>query len=187
MNFEPSKFLRNVEIKVRGRTALLVFGMGFLTLLFWLAMRDYAGHPTFSVVIASVVVAVVFCLLLLGVLGKPRPEEMPAKSAVQVGPFGFFFARGISSQEDLMQVIRQWNAIQKLPPPSALVKGSAARQEDYCELSPVEADKFVEEVEKGVEATLQREAHRLAKELGEKLLSEATKPQIEGKAEAPPE
>jgi len=187
MSFDFGKALQNLEIKFRGRAALMASILAVLAVMFWLVVRDYAAHPIFSQVISYVILGLIFLILIMAEFGKPRPEEVPEKSVLQVGRIGLFFAKGLSSHQELIQLVRQWSGIEKLPPPSSKVQGSATQEDNYQDMSAAEAEKFILDVEKGVEQAVAREAQRLFEQLQKELPAKPERPRLEGKGGAPTE
>ncbi len=185
MTFEPSKLLQNVELKLRGRTALLVSALAVLAVLFWLVLRDYAIHPLLSQVVCYAILGSVFLVIIVAQFGKARPEEVPEKSILQLGPIGLFFARGLSSQREMMQLIRECSGIEKLPPPSSRVQGSPTDEKNYQDLPLTEANNFVAEVERSVQNLFAVEAQKLLAQLQKELPAEPGQLRIEGRAEPP--
>jgi hypothetical protein len=181
MSLNLDKMLQNIEVKFRGRGALFVSILAALAVLFWLVLRDYAQHPLLSQIICYAILAIVLLIIFMTQFGKPRAEDVPEKTVVQVGRVGMFFAKGLSSQEEIVALVRQWNGIVKLPPPTARVRGSATQEKHYEDLSKGEAEAFVEQVEKSVQAMLAREAEKVSSEL-QRVLSGSTAPQIEKEA-----
>jgi hypothetical protein len=103
---------------------------------------------------------------------------VPEKTVMQVGRIGMFFAKGLSSREELMGLVRQWNGIEKLPPPSSRVQGLATQEKNYQGLSQAEAEKFVAEVEESVKGMLAREAQRISEQLEMGLHGVPSAPQL---------
>src|SRR5260370_22060632 len=136
MSFEPHKFLQNIELKLKGRTAFLALGEGVLVLALWLLLRSYSEHPLFSTIGGSVLLAAILGFLGIGLLGKSRPEEEPEKSITQVTQMGVLIARGITSHKELIQIMRQNSGICRLPAPTHQVRRSAANPSNYVPLTP---------------------------------------------------
>src|SRR5690349_1262971 len=99
MSFEAGKFLQNVELKLKGRTAVLGIGEGVMAVALWVVLRDYALHPLFSTVSALCLLVGILGFLALGLLGKARPEEVPDKSFLHVDQVGVYVAQGIGSHK----------------------------------------------------------------------------------------
>jgi hypothetical protein len=164
MNLDLLKTLRS-EAKLRGRTAFVVAGVAALTIMFWVIMKDYELHPVFSMVIASVILIATIIMLAYGAFGRPRSEEEHEKAIVQIGPVGILMAKGVSSQGDLVQLIKEFSGFQTLPSPSARVVGSATSEKDYRDLKETEAEELSAEIKKGVEETILDEAQRISKDI----------------------
>lgn len=181
------KLLQTIEVKLRGRGALFVAILAALAVMFWLILRDYAQHPLMSQIICYAILLFVLVIIFMTQFGKARAEEVPEKTVVHVGPVGMFLAKGMSSHEEIVALVRQWNGITKLPLPSSRVRGSATQQKDYEDLSESEAEQFVEQVEKSVQAVLATEANKLAAELQQPDAASSKVPQLQaetGKGEA---
>ncbi len=154
MTFEPGKFLQNVELKLWGRTAIFAIGQGAMLVGLWLFLKDYSIHSLFSIVGGSVCLAGILGFLLMGLLGKARPDEIPAKSLTNIGQLGITIIRGIGSHKEMLQIMRQVSGMQKLPPPSFRVIGSAGNKQNYNPLTDEQANAIVEQIEQGVEKLL---------------------------------
>ncbi len=154
MSLDFSKLLQNLEVRLRGRNALLFCVITALTVMFWLALRDYTSHPILSTGLAVGIPIVLIVILMLAFLSKPRPEEVPPRSLIQLGRF--YFASGMTSQQDMMELVRNLSGISPLPPPNAKVDGSAANEKDYVPLSPAESDAFVSGVQRQIQEELAR-------------------------------
>ena len=156
----------------------MVSVLGVLALLFWLVIRDYAQHPILSQIFCYAILAFIFLIAIMTQFGKARPEEVPQKTVVQVGRVGMFFAKGLSSQEEMMELVRQWNGIEKLPLPNSRIRGSATQEKNYEELSLPEAENFSAEVEKSVKAMIAREAQRISAHLDPALPADPPVPKL---------
>jgi hypothetical protein len=154
MSFEPGKLLQNVELKLRGRTAVLGIGEAVMVVALWVVLKDYALHPLFSTVSSISLLVGIVGFLALGLLGKARPEEVPDKSFLHVDQMGIYVAQGIGSQKDLLHLMKQIAGMKTLPPPSHLVRGSATNPADYVPLNSSQAAEIVRHIESGVEKLL---------------------------------
>lgn len=154
MTFEPEKFLQNIELRLRGRTAFLAIGSGALVLTLWVVLRSYSEHPQFSTIGGYVSLAAIILFLAIGLLGKSRPEEEPEKSITQVTKMGVLIARGVGSHKEMIQIMRQNSGISRLPAPTHEVHGSAANPANYIPLTPEQSAKLIENIERQVEETL---------------------------------
>lgn len=154
MSLDVQKTFQNIELKVRGRTAIVVCGFGVLGFTFWDVLRDFALHPLFSVIFSAGIFASMLILIGFGLWGRTRPEEVPPKSVFSVDRMdtSIFVAQGIGSQKELLQLLRQ--TIRRLPTPSAQVNGSARNEKDYAPLTPSQADAVVAKIEEGINAQL---------------------------------
>jgi hypothetical protein len=171
MTFEPAKFLQNVELRLRGRAAILVAGEAAFVVSLWLLMKGYSDHPIFSTVGASLLIFAMFGFTGLGLLGRARPDEPPEKSLTHVTQLGVVIAQGIGSQRDLVQLIRELNGMKRLPPPTHSVRGSATNEADYVPLSDEQSHSLVEQIEQGVEKYLE--------EAVKDAIGQAERPQLE--------
>ena len=80
MKFDDlGKALQNIELKLKGRIALVALGVGAMLIALWLFLRDFSIHPTFSIVCCSGLLLAMLGLLLLALLGKATPDETAAK------------------------------------------------------------------------------------------------------------
>jgi hypothetical protein len=165
VSFSLDKLWQNIEVKLRGRGALMVAILAVLAVIFWLVIRDYSQHPMLSQIVCYAVLSFIFLIAIMTQFGKARPEEVPEKTVMQVDRIGMFFAKGLSSREELTGLVRQWNGIKKLPPPNSRVQGVATQEKNYEELSQSEAENFVAQVEESVRGMLAREAQRISAQL----------------------
>jgi hypothetical protein len=186
MTWEPEKFLQNVELKLRGRTAILVAGEATFVVSLWLMMKSYSDHPVFSTVGGSVLLLAMLATLALGLLGKTRPDEVPEKQLTQVTQLGVVVARGIGSHKDMVQLLREFSGLKKLPPPTHTVRGSAANEADYVPLTVEESDALAEQIENGVEKLLE---DSVKKAIASDKFVQLSKPDVDAEsrsAESPP-
>jgi hypothetical protein len=105
-------------------------------------------------------------VVVLAFFSKARPEEIPPRSLVQFGRF--YFASGMTSHQDMMDLIRKVSGVETIPPPAARVAGSAGNEKDHIPMSPSEASQFVADVEKGVQEQVAQLAKNLISQSGEK-------------------
>jgi hypothetical protein len=171
---ELGKLFQNIEIRVRGRTAIVVCGTFVLAFGLWVILKDYALHPLFSDVAGGSSLAAICLLLGVGLLGGPRPEEVPPKSFLTVNKVGVVVAHGIGSHADLMDVIREISGIRKLPLPSAITTGAAADESSYKALTPDQANAILAETEKGIQDLISAAAEGMVA---------ISQPQLEGVSE----
>jgi hypothetical protein len=115
MKFEPGKILQNIELKLRGRTAMVAVGVGVMAVLFWLLMRDYNAHPLFSAIWGTGLLVGILGFLALALLGKTRPEEVSDKSFMHVDQLGIYVAQGIGSHKDMVRLMREVSGLKKFP------------------------------------------------------------------------
>jgi hypothetical protein len=181
MSFNLEKLIQNIELKLRGRGALVAAILIVLTVMFWLVLHDYGQHPIFSQIFCYAILAIILLIIIMAQFGKAQPDEVPEKTVVQIGRVGMFFAKGLSSKEEMMAVLRQWNGLEKLPPPSSRVRGSAAQEKNYEDFSATEADEFVKQVEETIQATLTSEAQAGFSQLQKELAASSSSPQSEDK------
>jgi hypothetical protein len=172
MSFEPGKLLQNVELKLKGRTAVLGIGEGVMVVALWVVLKDYALHPLFSTVSSLSLLAGIVGFLALGLLGKTRPEEVPDKSFLHVDQMGIYVAQGIGSHKDLLHLMKQITGMKTLPPPSHLVRGSATNPADYVPLNSSQASEIVHQIESGVAKLLTDFVKQTTAEGGERQLPE---------------
>jgi hypothetical protein len=148
MKFEPGKILQNIELKLRGRTAMVAVGVGVMAVLFWLLMRDYNAHPLFSAIWGTGLLVGILGFLALALLGKTRPEEVSDKSFMHVDQLGIYVAQGYGALNEGSQ----WP--EKIPAPSHFVKGLASNPNDYVSLTSDQANAVIAKVESGIEKFL---------------------------------
>jgi hypothetical protein len=185
MSFDFPKLFRNVDIRLRGRTALVACGLAVLALMFWVVLRDYGSHRLLSTVVACTILLAVMAALFIGLLGRTRPEEVAGKLTVQVGPFGTIFTSGAWSQPELVELLRELGGAKQLPAPAARTDGPASEPQGYRELSAGEAEALAAEVERGVEALIAQQAQKLLAQMRAALPSPPSRLQIEGGDEPP--
>jgi len=151
MKFEEiGKLFQSIELRLRGRSAIVAIGAGILVVALWLMMKDYAAHPMFSAIAASCLVGGLLIFLGFGLLGKTRPEEIPDKSFMHVDSMGIYVAHGIGSHRDMVHLMRHVFGLKKLPPPSHVIKGSASNPENYVALTAEQSRAVIAKVEEGI-------------------------------------
>lgn len=131
MSIDASKLLQNIEVRLRGRGAVIAAGATGLTVLSWLVLRDYSLHPALSTTIAALAAAVLTVVILVSTLAPTRPEDKPTASLVQVDKLGIMIATGLTSEQDLKHMLRAYSGIGALPPPDALANGPSSKEESY--------------------------------------------------------
>jgi len=171
VSLELGKLFQNVEVRVRGRTAIVVCGSVVLGFGLWVVLKDYPLHPLFSAIAGATALGAICVLIFVGIFGSTRPEEIPPKSFLTVNKVGVVVAHGIGSQTDLMEFIREVSGIRSLPPPSALARGAAADETTYEALTPDKANAILDETEKGIQDLFATAA---------KGMVGAVRPQLEG-------
>jgi hypothetical protein len=154
MKFEPGKLLQNIELKLRGRTAMVAIGEGVMAVALWLVMKDYAAHPLFSTIWGTGLVAGILAFLALTLLGRARPEEVPDKSFMHVDQLGIYVAQGIGSHKDMVHLMREVSGLKKIPAPSHYVRGVASNPKDYVPLTSEQSNAVIAKVEEGIEKFL---------------------------------
>jgi hypothetical protein len=154
MKFEPGKLFQNIELKLRGRTAMIAIGEGIMVVAFWLVMKDYTAHPIFSTIGGTGLLMGILTFLALGLLGKARPEEVTDKSFMHVDQLGIYVAQGIGSHKDMVRLMREVSGLRRLPAPSHIVKGLSSNPNDYVPLTSDEANAVIAKVEEGIEKLL---------------------------------
>jgi hypothetical protein len=177
MTFDPQKFLQNVELKLHGRAAVVVAGQAAFVVSLWLLLKDYSDHPTISAIGGAVLLIAMIGFTALGLLGKVRPDEPPEKSITHVNQFGIVIMRGIGSQKDLVQVMRELRGMKRIPPPTHAVRGSAANEANYVPLTNDESRSLVEQIEQGVEQFLEHMVKE-ALEIGKRPQVEDSVPEV---------
>ncbi len=154
MKFEPGKLLQNVELKLRGRTAVVAIGEGVMVVALWLVMKDYTSHAIFSAISGASLILGILAFLALGLLGKARPEEVPDKSFMHVDQLGIYLAQGIGSHKDMVRLMREVSGLKKLPAPSHVIKGLASNPKDYVALTSDQSNAVIAKVEEGIQKFL---------------------------------
>ncbi len=154
MKFEPGKLLQNIELKLRGRTAMVAIGEGVMAVALWLVMKDYAAHPLFSTIWGTGLVVGILVFLALTLLGRARPEEVSDKSFMHVDQMGIYVAQGIGSHKDMVHLMRQVSGLKKIPAPSHFIRGLASNPTDYVPLTSEQSNAVIAKVEEGIEKFL---------------------------------
>jgi hypothetical protein len=154
MKLGLEKLLQNIELKLRGRTAIFAIGQGGMVIALWLLLRDYAAHSVFSMIGGTALLIGILGFLALGLSGKARPDEVPVKSFTHIEQLGISIVQGVGSHRDMVQIMREVGGMRKLPAPSHLVRGSASSERNYVSLTPEQSNSIVEQIEQGVEKLL---------------------------------
>lgn len=154
MKFDPEKLLQNIELRLRGRTAIFAVSVGGMVIALWLILKEYPTHPTLSIIGSVALLLGILGLSLLGLMGKARPDETPARSFTNIERLGVSIVHGIGSQQEMVQIMRAIWGGRRIPPPSYTVQGSAGDIKNYTALSPEQANAIVEQIEHGIEKFL---------------------------------
>jgi hypothetical protein len=121
----------------------------------WLLMKNYSDHPMLSAVGCATLLLAILGSFALGLLGKTRPDEVPEKTLTHITRLGVVVAAGIGSQKDMVQLLREFSGLKRLPTPTHSVRGSAANPADYVSLTVEESDAVSANIEMGVEKLLE--------------------------------
>lgn len=134
--------------------------------MLWLFLPAYEVHPSMILLgflIASFLLAV--CIVLLGLLKRPQPSEVANRVLLRQIGDRFFFASGLQSSEEMINLLSSSHNIRELPPPSAIIEGDAGVEDNYREIGEAEAKSLVREDNAGVRRNLEREALRITSAL----------------------
>lgn len=179
MTFEPGKLLQNIELKLRGRTAMVAIGEGVMAVALWLVMKDYAAHPIFSAIWGTGLIAGILVFPALALLGKARPEEEHDKSFMHVDQMGIYVAQGMSSHKDMVHVMREVSGLKKIPAPSHFVKGLASNPKDYVPLTSEQSKAVIAKVEEGIEKFLSGFVNQATAESSQPQIADSTSEKAE--------
>jgi hypothetical protein len=161
MKFDPEKILQNIELRLRGRTAVVAVGLGVMVVSLWLVLKDYSLHPMFSVITGGGLLIGIVVFLALGLFGKARPEEISDKSFVHVDKLGIYLAHGIGSHKEMVHLMREVSGMKRLPLPTYEVRGNATNPQDYVALTEEQSKAVAEGIEQGIEKLLSACVDRL--------------------------
>lgn len=166
----------SARIGVEGRNTIIVSGLAFCGFGLWVFLRDYDHHLWVSLTFLAAFFLLGASAILIGLLRQPQPSEVAQKFLLQQIGQQIFYAGGLQSSAELVELLRTAHNIHPLPPPSAIVLGSATRESDYKEIQQSEADDLVRKDRDGVRHNLEQEAEQIKSVLGVKsLLSEILK------------
>ncbi len=157
-------WLKSISAKVgiEGRNVTIVAALVFCGFGLWIFNQSYASHWQLSIAFLCAFFALAATVVLVGLLAKPQPSEVTQRYFVrQIGNQQFIFVSGMQSQEELAALLRAAHNVQELPPPTGLVKGSAADENNYQDLSPMEAAGIATGDNEEVQKKLIAEASRL--------------------------
>ncbi|HMD98331.1 MAG TPA: hypothetical protein VKM93_13500 [Terriglobia bacterium] len=156
----------SAQIGVEGRNIVIVAGLVFCAFGLWLFLSGYKDHPLLSWVFVSAFFLLGASIALIGLLVKPQPSEIAQKFLLQQVGQQFFYAGGLQSPSDVLEVLRTLQNIRPLPPPSAVVEGSASNEGEYKPLSPEEAAALAAKDREGIERMIRLQAERIQTGLG---------------------
>ncbi len=156
----------SARIGVEGRNTIIVAGLIFSGFGLWIFLRDYDHHPWVSVVFLAASFLLGASAILIGLLRQPQPSEVAQKYLLQQVGQQVFYAGGLQSSAELVELLRAAHNIQPLPPPSAIVVGKATRETDYQQIQQSEADELVRKDREGVRRNLEQEAEQIKAVLG---------------------
>lgn len=155
-------WFKSVSARIEGRNVTIGLGLLFCGALVWQLDRTYRDHSTFSGVLISLLLALAAGVILVGLLVKPRPTDVTPRTLIrQFGPQQMIFVAGMQSHEELVALLRAAHNIEDLPPPAALIEGTASNQADYRDLSPERAAEIAEGDRDQVTKKLRDEAARI--------------------------
>jgi len=154
MKFDPENLLHNIELRLRGRTAIFAVSEGVMVVALWLVLKDYSTHPVLSIIGCSLLLLGILGFPLLGLLGKARPDEAPIKSFTNIEQLGVSIVHGIGSHREMVQIMRAIWGGRRIPPPSYTVNGSAGNEKNYTALNSEQANAIVEQIEHEIDKLL---------------------------------
>jgi len=162
------EWLRSISarIGVEGRNTIIVSGLVFSGFGLWLFVREYDHHPWMALGFLTAFFLLGTSTILIGLLRPPQPSEAAQKFLLQQVGQRFFLAGGFHSNADLVELLRVAHNVQDLPPPSAIVVGTATKEADYKEITPSEGDQLARSDRESVQRNLEREAGRIKSALG---------------------
>jgi uncharacterized SAM-binding protein YcdF (DUF218 family) len=175
----------SARVGIEGRNVVIVAGLLFCGFCFWLLDGRYQIHPLLSWIFLGCMVLLACAIILIGLLVRPQPSEIAEKFLLQQIGQQIFLAGGFQSPADLIDLLREAHNIQNLPPPSAIVKGSAANEADYVGVSAQEAEQLALKDRDGVQRNIRREADRLLSSLGVQQIAGGTPKQPTPSSEQP--
>lgn len=163
------EWLKSISARVEGRNVIIVAALVFAGFGLWL-FRDYDHHPWVSLGFLSAFFLLGAGAILIGLLKQPQPSEVAQKFLLQQIGQQVFYAGGLQSGTELIELLRAAHNVQPLPPPSALVVGSASNETGYKDVPESEAKELVRKDNEGVRLNLEKEAQRIKSMLGVKSL-----------------
>jgi hypothetical protein len=175
----------SAKIGVEGRNTVIVAGLVFCGFGLWLFLSGYKDHPLLSWVFASAFFLLGASIALIGLLVKPQPSEIAQKFLLQQVGQQVFYAGGLQSPTDLLELLRALQNIRPLPPPAAVVEGSASNESEYKPLSPDEAAALALKDREGMERMIRLQAERIQSGLGVQQATGEVPKQINAPKEAP--
>ena len=152
-------WLKSISAHLEGRPAIIVAGLIFCGFVVHLGVGELDKHVYVSVSLLGTALVLAIALLFIALFVKPTPADV-AEKILQIGP-QLFFATGIQSHTEMVELIRESYNIRNLPPPFGIVRGPVSDEKQYQELTPTERDEIARQDREGVATMLSREADRL--------------------------
>lgn len=154
---------RSLSARIEGRNVAIVVILGFCTFGLWLFVSSYEKHPWLSSIFCGLFVVIAILVVIASLMIKPHPSEVSEKWILETAGQKLFSAGGFQSSDELRELLRHAHNIHDLPPPVALVKGSASNPSDYRDLSAADSAKLAQQDREGVTHQLEGEAVNIAK------------------------
>jgi hypothetical protein len=166
---------KSITARIEGRNSLVGLILAFSAFIIYIFVSSYDHHPGLSVL------AMVVGVIGIALLRTPQPSEVSQKSILIKRDF--FWAGGLQSREEVISVLKEAHHVRELPPPYAVVHGSATNPNDYRVLDPAEAAMLAQQDHEGVEKMLLDEAARLSTSMMGHLKEPADRSQQIGNSE----
>lgn len=156
----------SAKIGIEGRNIIIVSGLVFCGFGLYLFTSGYSSHPLLSWVFSFALFFLGSAIVLIGLLAKPQPSEIAQKFLLQQIGQQIFYAGGFQSPSALADLLREAHNIKDLPPPCAVVRGSASNEADHREISAGEAEKLVRKDRENIREMFRLEAEKIISSLG---------------------
>ena len=150
---------RSISARIEGRNASATIVLAFLAFMAWMLLAKYDTHPALTAVFIACIFIMLSLIITALFFRAPQPSEVSERSILLRR--NTFIAQGMQSQEEIVAVLKEVHNVRDLPPPSALVKGSATNPHDYHPLSDAEATAIAKADHQKVSALLNQEANHL--------------------------
>ncbi|MBZ5505766.1 MAG: hypothetical protein LAO78_09780 [Acidobacteriia bacterium] len=150
---------KSVSAKIEGKNVAVAILVGFSAFAVWIGLGSYAGHPILSTVLTVTGLAIVVVVTVALLLIKPQPSEISEKALVIKRDL--FWAEGMQTSQEIVEILREAHNIRDLPEPVAIVKGSATNPADYHPISSADAAQLVRTDHDQINQMLSQEGARI--------------------------